>query len=179
MKRRNRVIPVFTLFVTFISMTASRSAFCDQAKIHAVFANSNGEVIELDTQSGLLRAPHSRGALLRDCSDKLQTCLTDQRGFAFAYFNKCNDALAYNYKLLKFPPKIVSVLHNDLWIVFDASPNYMFHYVTPMGIMGIYVGSTPTFDFRSLFHNSALKIANLEAMEYHLKSEEAVAPCIE
>src|SRR5690348_336474 len=64
----------------------------DQKRIHATFAASNGDVIELDTRTGTLDTPRSRSTGLQDCSDKFQVCLTDHHGFAFAYFRKCTDA---------------------------------------------------------------------------------------
>lgn len=177
MKHYVEVVITFALFFMVIFMATSRPAHSDSGEMKALFVNSNGRAIELDMHNRILRENHARVTPLIDCSDRLQTCLTDQRGFAFAYFKKCNDAIASNYKLLRFRPKFVAVVHNDLWIVFDASPNYMFHYVAPKGIVGIYVGSAPSFDFRTLFHDSALKIANLDAMEYRLRNKEAVAPC--
>lgn len=84
-----------------------------------------------------------------------------------------------DYKKLKFHPKIVSALHNNLWMVFDAAPNYMFHYVIPKGIVGIYVGPTPSFDFRSLFREKNLKLNKLDGMEYRVTGSGSVAACSE
>src|SRR5450631_780113 len=124
-----RSTQMLILLVTLLSAATAQSVSSDRAGFKATFAASNGNVIKLDTRTGTLDTPHSRGAGLQDCSDKVQACLTDHHGFAFAYFRKCNDAGYGDYKRLRFPPKVVSVLDNtDVWMVFDASPKYLFHY---------------------------------------------------
>lgn len=167
------------LAATLLSAASARMAHCDTARLHATFVTSSGGVIELDTRTGILSTPHSRGTGLRDCSDEFQTCLTDHHGFAFAYFRKCNDVEIGSYNRLDFPPRIVSALHDDLWMVFDAAPNYMFHYVIPKGIVGIYVGATPSFDFRSILHDRTFRLASLDAMEYRIAGSGALAACSE
>jgi hypothetical protein len=165
---------IFFLLVTMISSATGQSVSAG----HAVFAASNGGQIELDARSGTLDTPRSRGARLQDCSDKTQVCLTDHHGFAFAYFRTCNDAGLGNYKSLRFPPKVVSALDNtDVWMVFDASPNYLFHYGYSKGIIGIYVGLTASFDFRSVLHDRNFQLASLDAMEYRIKGPNTVAAC--
>ena len=107
-------------------------------------------------------------------------CLTDNNGFAFAYFRKCNDAGSEKYKTLRFPPKVVSALdNNDVWMVFDAAPKYLFHYAYSKGIVGIYLGPTAAFDFRSVLHDKNFKLANLDASEYRKTTSGAVAGCRE
>ncbi len=168
------------LLVMLLSAATAQSVSSDSAGLHATFAASNGDVIKLDTRTGALRTPRARGTGLHDCSDKFQVCLTDYHGFAFAYFRKCNDAGFGDYKRLRFPPKIVSVLHNsDVWMVFDAAPKYMFHYAYSKGIVGIYVGPTPSFDFRSVFHDRNFQLASLDAMEYRITGSDTVAACSE
>lgn len=174
---RNRAI--FILLVTLLVAAIGQTASCASAGTHAVFKASDGKVIVLDTRTGTLRTPRSQGTALQNCSDKFQMCLTDHHGFAFAYFRNCNDV---DYKRLRFPPKIVSVLDNatwDTWMVFDASPNYMFHYAGTKGIVGIYVGPTPSFDFRSLFHEKNLQLDRLSGIEYRIIGSEPVAACRE
>lgn len=168
--------PVFVLFVVLVAAVTAQTASCDSAGMHAIFKAPNGRIIALDTHTGTLRTPRFQGTALHDCSNRFQTCLTNHRGFAFAYFRNCNDV---DYKKLKFHPKIVSALHNNLWMVFDASPNYMFHYVIPKGIVGIYVGPTPSFDFRSLFRERNLQLDKLNGMEYRITGTESVAACSE
>ncbi|WP_188792293.1 hypothetical protein [Dyella nitratireducens] len=141
---------------------------------HAVFTSLDGSKIELNTEARVLRIPGSHDASLYDCSDKFQICLTDRNGFAFSYFRKCSET---NYDLLKFRPKFVTILHNDMWLVFDASPNYMFHYVLFKGIVGIYVGRTPSYDFRGILHDWDFKITSLDAVEYRIVGTNAVAAC--
>jgi hypothetical protein len=70
---------------------------------------------------------------------------------------------------LKFPPKIVSALENNTWMVYEASPNYMFHYIEPKGLVGIYIGATPSFDFRSVLHDPDFEVSSLDAVEYRIK----------
>ena len=169
--------PMLILFMTLLSAATTRTAWCDPVGLHATFAASNGDVIELDTRTGTLRTPRSHGAVLHDCSDNFQTCLTDHHGFAFAYFRKCNDAVIGGYKRLRYSPKIVSVLHGNLWLVFDAAPKYMFHYADSKGIVGIYVGPTSSFDFRSVLHDRAFRLASLDALEFRITTSGAVAAC--
>jgi hypothetical protein len=164
--------------VTLLSVANAQSGSSDHAGFHATFAASNGNVINLNTRTGTLETPHSRNAGLQDCSDKFQVCLTDHHGFAFAYFRKCNDAGFGNYKRLGFPPNVISVFHNsDVWLVFDAAPHYLFHYAYSKGIVGIYLGPTPSFDFRTIFHDPNFKVSNLDAMEYRITSSDTVAAC--
>ena len=141
------------------------------------FSAPNGDVIELDTNTGTLDTPRSRRTAIQDCGDTFQVCLTDHHGFAFAYFRQCNDAGLGDYKRLKFRPRIRSVLHNNVWMVFDAAPNYMFHYAYSKGIVGIYLGPTPSFDFRSVFHDRNFKASSLDAMEYRITGSDTVAAC--
>lgn len=117
-----RSTQMLILLATLLSAATAQSASSDHAGLKATFTASNGDVIELDTRTGILVAPRSRSTGLEDCSDKVQVCLTDHHGFAFAYFRKCNDAGSGDYKRLRFRPKVVSVLHNsDIWMVFDAA----------------------------------------------------------
>jgi hypothetical protein len=171
---------MFILLVALSSAATVRSAPSDHLGLHATFTASNGSVIEFNTQTGVLRSPRSRGTKLYDCSDELQVCLTDRHGFAFSYFRKCNDAELGEYKRLRYPPKIVSALHNsDVWMVFDAAPKYLFHYAYSKGIVGIYVGPTRAFDFRSVLHDRNFRLASLDAMEYHITGSDIVAACSE
>lgn len=171
--------PKLVLLMTLLYAATAPPALCGSAGIHAIFTASDGKVIEVDTRTGTFRTPRSRGALLHDCSDNFQTCLTDHHGFAFAYFRKCNDAVSEGYKRLRFHPRIVSVLHGNLWLVFDAAPKYMFHYDDSKGIVGIYIGPTPSFDFRSVLHDRNFRVASLDAMEYRISGSDAVAACSE
>jgi hypothetical protein len=159
------------------TMLCAQRASSDHAEFHGTFESPNGDAIKLDTKTGTLVSPRSRGPVLQDCSDKFQVCLTDNHGFAFAYFRKCSDAAFGDYKRLRFRPKLVSVLHGNLWMVFDAAPNYMFHYADSKGIVGIYVGPTSSFDFRSALHDPNFNLANLDAMEYRITSSGTVAAC--
>jgi len=175
-RRSNQLL---VLFVALSSASMAQTA-SDASVPHAKFVASNGNVIELNTQIGTILTPHSRGTGLHDCSDKIQVCLTDHHGFAFAYFRKCNDAGLGNYEMLRFPPKVVTVLHNtDVWMFFDAAPRYLFHYAYSKGIVGIYLGPTPSFDFRKLVHDRKFNLSSLDAMEYRISDSGAVAPCSE
>jgi hypothetical protein len=107
-------------------------------------------------------------------------CLTDHHGFAFAYFRKCNDPGLRDYTQLRFPPKVVSVLHNNhVWLVFDAAPNYLFHYADSEGIVGIYIGSTPSYDFRSVLRERNFNVFSLDKTEYRIRGSDTVAACSE
>jgi hypothetical protein len=173
-----RITQILILFATLLSAVTMRSVSSDSEGIHAKFAASNGGVIELDTRTGTLVTPRSRHARLQDCSDKFQVCLTDHHGFAFAYFRKCNDAGFGNYGRLRFPPKVVSALDNNhVWLVFDAGPKYLFHYSYTKGIVGIYIGPTASFDFRSLLRDRNLRLDKYDAMEYRITGSDTVAAC--
>jgi len=172
-----RSLQVLVLLLTLVSVASAQSASSGHTGFHATFKTSNGKVITLDTRTGTLVTPRSRSTGLQDCSDKFQICLTDHHGFAFAYFRKCTDAA--DYKRLKFPPKIMSVLHNDIWVVFDAAPNYLFHYAYSKGIVGIFIGPTASFDFRSVFHDRNFWVLSLGAAEFRITSSETVAACSE
>lgn len=166
------------LLLMLFSAAIAQQVSSDGAGHRATFKASDGDTIKLDTQAGTLDAPRARGTGLKDCSDKVQVCLTDDHGFAFAYFRKCKDAAFGDYTRLRFRPKIVSVLHNsDVWLVFDAAPNYMFHYDNSKGIVGIYLGPTASFDFTSVFHDRSFRMSTLA--EYRITSSDAVAACSE
>ena len=167
---------ILILLVTLLSAAAAQRESPKVAGYHATFKGSYGVVIELNTQTGTLNTPRSRNTELKDCSDEFQVCLTDNHGFAFAYFRKCNDAAYGDYKRLRFVPKVVSVLHNtDVWLVFDAAPNYMFHYADSKGIVGIYVGPTASFDFRIAFHDRSFQSSTLA--EFSITGSDTVAAC--
>lgn len=179
-----RIIRLAVLFVAFLMVAVVQQSFSEppsRASVKATFKSSGGRVIELDTQSGLLVSPLSKNTHLENCSDQSQVCLADNHGFAFAYFRKCSDAGSGDYKSLRFRPKIVSVVHGtDLWMVFDASPGYLFHYAYDRGIVGIYVGSTASYDFRDVLRNHNFRINDIAAMEYRIApSADAVLPCSE
>jgi|SRR6185437_7164104 hypothetical protein len=173
----NRFGEMLILLVALLSVAPAQSASSD-AGLKATFKASNAEVINLDLRAGILVTPRSRSTRLKDCSDEDQVCLTDNNGFAFAYFRKCNDAGAGEYKTLRFVPKVVAVLDNsDMWMVFDAAPKYLFHYAYSKGIVGIYLGPTDTFDFRSVLHDKNSQLANMDASEYRKTTSGAVAGC--
>ena len=166
------------LLLMLLSAATAQQASSDDAGYHATFKASNGDVIELDTRAGTLDTPRSRGTGLQVCSDKVQVCLTDNHGFAFAYFRECNDAGFGDYKRLRFRPRIRSVLHNtDVWVVFDAAPKFLFHYAYSKGIVGIYLGPTASFDFRSVFHDRSLQLSSLA--EFRITGSDTVAACSE
>lgn len=173
-----RSTEMLVLLVTVLSAATAQSV-SEQPGIKGKFSAPNGDVIELDTKTETLVTPRSRGTALQDCGDKFQVCLTDHHGFAFAYFRRCNDAALGDYKRIRFHPKIVSVLHGNIWMVFDAAPNYLFHYTDSKGIVGIYLGPTASFDFRSVLHDRNFNLASLDAVEYRITSSDTVAACSE
>ena len=143
-----------------------------------VFVASSGNQVELNVRAGRLITPRSHSTTLQDCSDVSQVCLTDHHGFSFAFFKKCADTALWNDKRLRFRPKVVSALHNDdIWLVFDASPNYLFHYAYSKGIVGINIGPTASFDFRSVFRTKKLDWPSLDATEYRITGSDTVAAC--
>jgi hypothetical protein len=173
-----RSTQLLVLLVALLSAATAQPVSSNHAASPVTFTASSGEVIKLDIRTGTIVTPRSRGNGLQDCGDKVQVCLTDQNGFAFSYFRKCNDAGFGDYSHLKFRPKVVSALHNnDVWMVFDAAPNYLFHYAYSKGIIGIYLGPTASFDFRALLQDRNFQMAELEATEYRITDSRAVAAC--
>ncbi len=172
-----RSTQVLILLITLLLTAAAQQLSSKEPGYHAIFKGSYGDVIELDTRTGTLNTPRTRSTDLQDCSDKFQVCLTDHHGFAFAYFRKCNDAVFENYARLKFKPIILSVLHNNAWMIFDAAPNYLFHYVDSKGIVGIYIGPTASFDFRSVLRDHSFQLSSLG--EFRIAGSETIPPCSE
>jgi hypothetical protein len=169
---------LLVLVVMLFSAASAQQVSSSSTGYHAKFVASNGNVIKLDTRAGTLDTPRTRSTDLQDCSDKFQVCLTDHHRFAFAYFRKCNDAVVENYKRLSFPPKVVSVLHNsDVWMVFDGAPNYLFHYSYSKGVVGIYIGRTASYDFRSVLRDPNFRVFDLDSTEYRIVGSDSVAAC--
>ncbi|HTT19805.1 MAG TPA: hypothetical protein VMG82_12705 [Candidatus Sulfotelmatobacter sp.] len=166
---------ILILLATLLSAAVAQVS-SHEAAYHATFKASNGDVIKLDTRTGTLDTPRTHSTDLQDCSDKFQVCLTDHHGFAFAFFRKCGDEFE-NDTRLKFPPQVVSVLHNNVWLVFDAAPNYLFHYVDSKGIVGIYIGPTASYDFRSVLHERNFQLFSLDKTEYRISGSETIAAC--
>jgi hypothetical protein len=174
-----RVTEVLVFLVTLLSGAVAQQVSSGSAGYNTTFKASNGDVIELDTRTGVLKTPRSRSADLEDCSDKFQICLTDHHGFAFAYFRRCGDMAYGDLKRLSFRPIFLSALHNNVWMVFDASPNYLFQYSDSKGIVGIYIGPTASYDFRSLLHKKNFQLSSLDAMEYRITGSATLAACSE
>jgi hypothetical protein len=176
-----RTKQVFILLIMLISVATAQSGSSDAAALKATFAASNGRLIKLNFETGTLVTPLSHSKRLEDCGDKFQVCITDHHGLAFAYFRKCNDATIGDYKRLRFPPKVVSALgNNDVWMVFDAGPKYLFHYAYGKGIVGVYLGPTASYDFRSVLHDQSFSVGDLDQKEYKITaSSGAIAPCRE
>lgn len=174
-----RLVQVFILLVMLVSSARGQSGSSDPAPPKATFAAANGKSIKLDFGTGTLVTPPSRSRQLEDCGDEFQVCITDHHGFAFAYFRKCDNAELSSYKRLRFPPKVVSVLDNsDVWMTFDASHRYLFHYAYGRGIVGIYVGPTASYDFRSVLHDPRFSVGDLDKKEYKVTTVSGiVAPC--
>jgi len=170
-----RSTQVFILLAALVSAAVAQQV-SPGTGYHAKFVASNGDVIKLNTRTGTLDTPRTHSTELQDCSDKFQVCLTDHHGFAFAFFRKCSDEFE-NYKRLKFPPQVVSALHNNVWLVFDAAPNYLFHYVDSKGIVGIYIGATASYDFRSVLRDPNFRVFDLDSTEYRIVGSDAVAAC--
>lgn len=158
----------------FVTAAAAQQAAADAKDEHAVFQNKRGEVIVWDARDGTLRLPHAPPVRLSDCSDEFQTCLTDHRGFAFATFRNCDDI---DDSRLTFRPTVVSAIHNQVWMVFDAAPRYMFHFAGSRGIVGIYMGSSSSHDFRTLLRRRNFRLGEIDAMEYQLTGSGTFAAC--
>lgn len=87
------------LLVALLSAVPAQSGPSDDAGLKATFKASNDKVINLDLRTGTLITPRSRSTRLKDCSDKDQVCLTDNKGFAFAYFGI---VLSHDFRLTKW-----------------------------------------------------------------------------
>jgi len=167
------------LLATLLLAAAAQQVSSGNTGYHSKFVASNGDVIKLDTRAGTLDTPRTHSTDLQDCSDKFQVCLTDHHGFAFAYFRKCRDMAYGDMSRLSFRPILVSALHNNSWMVFDAAPNYLFHYVDSKGIVGIYIGATASYDFRSVLRDPKFKVFDLDSTEYRIVGSDTVAACTE
>lgn len=64
-------------------------------------------------------------------------------------------------------------------MVFDAAPHYLFHYAYSKGIVGIYLGPTASFGFRSVLRDRNFQLASLDTMEYRITTSNTVAACSE
>jgi len=164
---------IAVLLWMYASMASATSPAADG--IHAIFKAPNGDTIEFDTRTGAIRLPRSPDGKLEDCSDPYQYCVTDHHGFSFSYFRSCKDIP--DGLRLRFPPRIVSVLHGHLWTVSNSAPNYLFHSVIGQGLVGILVGPTPSFDFRSALHNPNFSVFDFEAREYHIVGSDGILAC--
>jgi hypothetical protein len=166
----------FLILLVPLLLTCCASATVVRARgVHAKFENSAGQVIALDGDK--LQSPYSGITKLYSCGDSFQECLTNRRDFSFSFFHKCSQAVSENYKRLRFRPRIASALHNNLWIVFDDSPNYMFHYIIPNGLVGIFLGASPSYDFRTVFHDRSFRVGDLDSLEYRIVGTDRVAAC--
>ena len=166
------------LLLTLLSSAAAQRLPSSQVAYHATFRTIAGDAIELDTRTRILKSPRSASSTeIQDCSDKFQVCLTDNHGFAFAYFRWCRDIAYGDFGRLSFRPIFVSTLHNNVWMVFDASPNYLFQYSDTRGIVGIYIGPTESYDFRDLLHDPNFRLSSLDSMEYRITGSATVAAC--
>jgi len=160
--------------VILVVVASPRRASCDPNNAAIIFSAKSGGAIELDQRAGILRMPDGRRTRLHDCGNDFQTCLTDKHGFAFSFFKDCNKT---DYRRLKYTPEIVTVVDNDLWMVFDRSPRLLFHYVIPGGLIGIYIGPTAGFDFRSVLRDRTFRVSDLQPTEHVISDSQAVAPC--
>jgi len=158
------------------SVAVAGMAAASADPMHATFRSPAGDDIIVDTATGAFRAPRAKGTTLTDCSDDFQTCFTDGHGFAFSYYKKC-DANLQDDSRLRFKPKILGVLHNYVWLVFDESPNYVFEYVDQRGLVGIFIGPTAKYDFRDAFRNRNFRIGDLEVYEYRGVGPKYIGGC--
>jgi hypothetical protein len=83
------------------------------------------------------------------------------------------------YSGLRFRPKVLSTLHGHIWMVFDAAPQFIFHYLEPLGIVGIYAAPTRKFDFRRVLGNKHFRISDFESSEYRIAEHDSLASCKE
>jgi hypothetical protein len=143
------------------------------------FISHSGKVIELDASKGILRTPHGGTTRLYNCGSSYQVCFTDHHGFSFANFLHCNDATTDGYNRLKFHPKVVATVESNTWVVYDASPNYMFHYTDSSGLVGIYVGATRSFDFHSVLRDPNFNLAAIDSAEFRIEGSAKFAACNE
>jgi hypothetical protein len=145
----------------------------------ATFAASNVDVTERDTpRTGTLAAPRSRNTGLQACSDKVQLCLTDHHGFAFACFRKCNDAGAGDISPSGFVQKSYRCCTTATYGLFSTLAQDICSIVpSPRASSGSIIGPTVSFDFRSVFHDRNFQLARLDAMEYRITGSDTVAAC--
>lgn len=144
---------------------------------HVRFVSDDGGVIEFDFAAHGRIGPGTASAVLKNCSDSYQICFSDDRGMAFSFFRRCNSADAEDYGRLTYRPRTVMLLHDDLWIVFDESPNFMFHYRLSEGLVGIYPGRTPSYDFRAIIRKRKV-FEDFVKGEYRLAGRQGGLRCV-
>jgi len=143
----------------------------------ATFTRSDGKTIVIDSATGTLTSPDGSRSKLTACGTRDQTCLTDGKTFSFAFPRACNDTTEAAAIALPFRPKVVTALHDDVWLVFDAAPNYLFHYSRPRGLVGIFKGSTASYDFRVLLKKQNFRISDIENREFRITGQLSIASC--
>jgi hypothetical protein len=168
---------LWLLLISSVIFSAGRAAANDNHNIHGRFVAKDGRAISFDAHDRSFTAPYGTSTSLANCSNAFQTCLKDGRGFAFAFFNHCDGWGTLPYKGLSFVPSVIFALENDVWVVFDESPRFMFHYSFANGLVGIYLRNEPGFDFRRLLQDKKASLAELDSDEFVLAGKEHVAVC--
>lgn len=142
------------------------------------FVSPDGHALEIDLRAKTISVPGRRLKPLHDCGDEFQSCLTDRHGFSFSFFKKCADSeLKDGYKRLRFRPRVVSLLHEHSWLVFDDAPRFMFDYSMTHGLVAIYYNQVPRPSFLSLFRANRLKLGDLTGQKYVRDGLQELAPC--
>ena len=166
--------PLVMILVIFYAAQVTADSDND---MRARFIAKDGRVIAFDAHNKSFISPYGKRTSLGNCSNTFETCVSDGNGFAFAFFKHCDMWSSSSYKKLSFKPKIISSLHDDLWLVFDKSPSFMFHYSLVNGLVGIYSRKSPGFDFRIILRDKNFPMAELDVDEFALEGTEHIAKC--
>jgi hypothetical protein len=142
------------------------------------FVSADGRVLELSLAGKTISVPGRDTKSLKDCGDEFQVCLTDTYGFSFSFFKSCSDAERKDgYNRLRFHPRVVSMLHEHLWLVFEDAPRFMFDYSLTRGLVGIYYDQKHHLNFLSLSRSNRIELQKLTEHKFVLRDVRDVAAC--
>lgn len=135
------------------------------------YQSANGSELVLNLADGIWRGPSGVEEKLADCGDESQTCFSNGRDFGFSFPSDCRDFLIWPSRVeqrQKFRPRIGSVLHGHIWIVFLDYPKYLFEYVEPRGITAIYMKTDASPDFGELLkkHDDRWNLGDFEVYAF-------------
>ena len=169
-----------TLLVTILlGLQSCNAVRVNDRMIHEEFrfVADDGRTIIVNFPAARLVGVDGVVTALTNCSNDYQTCAYDNRGFAFSFPKQCDMALFSEASPLRYKPLVLSVVHDDSWVVFDSSPQYLFHYVDRKGVVGILLGREKHVDFRTLLRSNNIDLGSATYVELKAMSSKNMAAC--